>query len=114
MSESRGSNHTCLFRKKDRIKNKKEIRNILHSGIKKKCHYVDFYFIGNKKCRIAIILRKKDNNAVQRNRIKRKIREIFRTTNKKECDIVVRIKKNIKNIDFKKIEEMIKSIIERD
>lgn len=113
MSEGRGSNPTCLLRKKDKIKNKKEIRNILHSGIKKKCHYVDFYFIQNKNSRIAIILRKKENNAVQRNRIKRIIREIFRTTEKKSYDIVVRIKKNIKDIDFNKLEKIFKNIIEK-
>jgi ribonuclease P protein component len=111
MNERGGFISRCLFRKKDKIKSKKEIRDIVHNGIKKKCHYVNIYFKKRENSRLAIIVHKRDNNAVQRNKIKRKIREIFRKTNKKTCDYVLRVKMNIKSIKNDNLENEIKKII---
>ena len=95
------------FKKNDRIKNYKEIREILQKGIKKRCSYFFLYYRKSEKKRLGIVI-KRQKNAVSRNRIKRKIREIFRRTGKiKNYDIIVKIDRVIEKKNIKKMEEKI-------
>lgn len=95
------------FKKKDRIKKYKEIREILQKGIKKRCSYFYLYYRKSENKRLGIVI-KRQKNAVSRNRVKRKIREIFRRTDKiKKYDIIVKIDRVIEEKNFKKMEEEI-------
>ncbi len=83
------------FKKKDTIKKKNEIRNVIYSGDKIKSHYIDIFYMGNKKKRMGV-LSGRTKNAVERNKIKRRIKEIYRNTKIIEkVDILIKVKKNI-------------------
>jgi ribonuclease P protein component len=112
MKKSRGFISKCLLRKKDRIKSNLEIKEIIHNGIKIVCHEIDYFFKPNKKYRMAVIVKKGENNAVERNKIKRRIREIYRKDiYKSEFDLVIKIKKNIFKKKYYELEnEIIENI----
>jgi ribonuclease P protein component len=83
------------FKKKDTIKKKNEIRNVIYSGDKIRSHYIDIFYMENKKKRMAI-LAGRTKNAVERNKIKRRIREIYRNTNiENKADVIIKVRKNI-------------------
>jgi len=101
------------FKKKNRIKSNSEIRNILRNGSLIKTPYYNFYFI---KCcdetvgrayicegsRLAIIIRKKVGVAVVRNREKRIVRQLFRSTAaESQIDLVVQIKQSGGEFQYK-------------
>ena len=72
----------CTFPKEQRIKRRKEISFIHRTGKRWRCEYfsVAFNENNNRYDRLAVIVSKKIGSAVFRNRVKRVIREIFRTT----------------------------------
>lgn len=94
------------MKKENRIKKNEEIAKIVLSKQKVKS---DYFFIYYKKSdnitRIAISVSKKIGNSVIRNHAKRIIREVVRPNLKKfsPVDIVVVIKKDLKDVDFEKI-----------
>jgi ribonuclease P protein component len=109
MQKSRGFISKCLLRKKDRIKSNFEIREIIHNGIKIICHEIDYFLKPNQKYRMAVIFKKGENNAVERNKIKRRIREIYRKDkNKSNLDLIIKIKSNIIKKKYCELEKDIK------
>lgn len=70
------------FPKAQRIKSRKEISFIHKTGNRWKCDYFSItYTPSNYQFdRLAVIVSKKIGSAVNRNKVKRVIREIFRTT----------------------------------
>lgn len=67
-------------RKSNRIKNKKEISDIFKKGQRYDCCWYKIIYRANEEKidRIAILVSRKNGNAVKRNRIKRFFREIIR------------------------------------
>lgn len=99
MEEERGIPSKSLFRRKDRIKKKTDIKKVLDNGIRKKCQCGLFVYRENNKQidRFCVLIGKKNGNAVKRNRVKRRIKEIYRKKrelNNKKKDIIFRPKKN--------------------
>lgn len=73
-----------LFRRKDKIKKKKEISFIFQKGNKWDCLQFRILYITNKYKynRYGIIVSKKLGNSIKRNKIKRIFREILRLRKK--------------------------------
>lgn len=94
------------FKKKEKLKRKKEFQNIFQFGIKLRDSYFIIYRHNNSFhfSRIAIVTSRKFGNAVNRNRMKRRIREIYRT-NKMEFsegnDYIIIPTRKAKKISYK-------------
>ena len=102
------------FKKKDTIKKKNEIKNVIYSGERLKSHCIDIFYCKSKKRRMAVLITKANGNATERNKIKRRIREIYRKIKIEEkIEIIIKIKKNIISESYKTIEEEIKKITEK-
>ena len=94
------------MKKENRIKKNEEIAKIVLSKQKVKSDYFFIYYKkSNYLTRVAISVSKKIGNSVQRNHAKRIIREVVRPNLKifSPVDLVVVVKKDLKNVDFEKI-----------
>ncbi|PNR94629.1 ribonuclease P protein component [Petrotoga sp. 9PWA.NaAc.5.4] len=104
------------FSKKERIRYQKDIKKVFEKGDR----LINIYFVavylknGLNYSRIAIVVRKKFGKANQRNKIKRYVREIYRT-NKSEFpkgyDLIFLPRKylsdNFNNISYAELRESI-------
>ena len=81
--------------------------------MKIKCQKIDVFFKTNKKSRLAIIVRKKENNATDRNKIKRRIREIYREQKTKKGDFVIKVKEKVEKITFFELKNQIELILKK-
>lgn len=99
--ENKGAKKRLLFRKKYKIKKKIEIKFLLKNSKKISCEYYNIFYSHsrNENDRLAILVSKKVGNAIERNKIKRIIREIFRKETKRDppfYDILIQIRPGIK------------------
>ncbi|UCF56066.1 MAG: ribonuclease P protein component, partial [Deltaproteobacteria bacterium] len=104
------------FSKNERLLKRKDFVNLNQLG--KRCHTAHFTVILKKNglgiTRLGIIASKKVGNSVQRNKIKRLIREFFRlhkTYFPKGHDIVIAAKKGAYGLNFWKVKEELGEII---
>ena len=103
-----------LFRKKDRIKKNKEINDIIYHGKKVICCDFDYFYKKTGKNRFEVIVRKNIGNSVKRNKIKRRIKEIYRKSRReKKNESVIKVKNTILKKKFKEIEKDIKSLLKK-
>ncbi len=98
------------------LKKNNEFRNVFSTGNRKTGRYVILYMLPGKqeKNRVGIIVKKNIGNAVQRNKIRRRLREVWW----KRCnqlmsgyDIIILARKNILQARFKEIETEIEKLI---
>ena len=88
--------------KHERLKNSSEISMILKKGNRLKGKAISLYFIQSRSMAFAVLVAKSVGTAVQRNKIKRWVREIFRayrSTLPFPCTVVITINKHVLNID---------------
>ena len=100
------------------LKNKKDISNIFESGKVKYIDGIGIRIINNEEefNRAVIIPLHGYGNAVQRNKIKRRIREILRQCNicmDKGYDIAVIIKKTEQNTNFNQLKNKVMVLLSR-
>lgn len=100
------------------LKNKKDISNIFESGKVKYIDGIGIRIINNEEeCNRAVIIPLHGyGNAVQRNKIKRRIREILRQCNScmdKGYDIAVIIKKTEQNTNFNQLKNKVMVLLSR-
>ncbi len=71
------------------------------------------YFIKEKN-RVAVVVKKIQNSAVKRNKVRRRIREIYRKNRpEKPCDLIIRVKKNLIGVKYIDLEKEIVKQIEK-
>ena len=100
------------------LKNKKDISNIFESGKVKYIDGIGIRIINNEEeCNRAVIIPLHGyGNAVQRKKIKRRIREIIRQCNicmDKGYDIAVIIKKTEQNTNFNQLKNKVMVLLSR-
>lgn len=102
------------MKKKFIIKKSNEIDAIIHNKKRYGNNFFVIYYKENKEnhFRFAISIGKKYGNAVERNKIKRQIRSVFRNFKLfPNNDYVVVVKRSAKDLNFSQIEEnLIKDI----
>jgi ribonuclease P protein component len=115
----------CLsFSKSKRLLVKRQFDSVLDGGIKVVCK--DFVLVASKECRgeqaesrLGLIVSKKVGDAVQRTRVKRCVREVFRTQEKLSLagrDLVVIARPTLNSGDGKIVRDVtdsFKSCFER-
>ena len=77
MSFELENNNFCLPRKKI-IKHSNEIRNVLNTSKKKSGVFLNLFIKNSSEEKFAVLVTKKNSNAVQRNNAKRLVREVYR------------------------------------
>lgn len=77
MSVESGKKFFRLPRRKI-IKHSHEIRNVLNNGKKKSGEYLNLFIKYSSQDKFAVLVTKRNSNAVERNRAKRIIREMYR------------------------------------
>ncbi len=104
------------------IKENIVFKKVLKNGKYMKGKYLNIHIINSKindfNNRLGICVSKKNGNSVQRNKLKRWIREIYKLEEdklKKEILIVILMKKNINfsDVDFYKIKDDIISLFQK-
>ena len=105
------------MKKRDIIKNSYEFESIIKNGTCEKSKYFIIHYIDTKKNdRFGISVSKKIGNAVIRNKYKRKIRSIIDNYRKLYInykDYIIILKKEAINVEYKKLEEDLFSLINR-
>ncbi len=103
------------MKKQFRIKKNEEILDLL----KKKKTVGDRYFViysSNLKdshFRFAVSVNKKFGNAPERNKVKRRVREVVANYNFKPYDFFIVIKNNVKELSFDEIHQDLKKLFKR-
>ncbi len=106
------------MKKKFRIKKTKEIDAIIKNKVRSGNKFFVIYYKENNlnHFRLAISIGRKYGIAVLRNKMKRQIRETFRTPNFKNYDLVVVVKKEAALLTFQEIKtnlnNLFKNLIE--
>ncbi|MFP3928056.1 MAG: ribonuclease P protein component [Desulfobacteraceae bacterium] len=107
---------SCSFPKTERLLNRKDFVNLIRSG---KRYHTEHYSVtlgrnGLGRTRLGVTASKRIGNAVERNRVKRLVREFFRLH---KCrlpsgvDIVVTGKKGASGLDLSRTSEELGAIL---
>ena len=82
----------CTFSKQDRIRKKKDYHELKSIGKVFRTRLLVFNYNESSRSKLGVIVTKKVGNAVFRNKVKRWIREVFRTNREmfeKKLDLVI-------------------------
>ena len=104
------------FKKDERIRKNKEFERIFLKGDRLQDQYLKLILLKNEfgYSRIAIIVKRKYGKAYLRNKIKRRIREIFRLNKDKfpaSTDIVIIPKKRAQELNYWQLKDNLLSLI---
>ncbi len=105
--------------KKEGLKKTSEFKRVFSQGKSRYGKYTIIYiFPGQQEAnRVGIIVKKSIGKATQRNRIKRRLREIWRLKGKKiisGSDVIILARKEILGAPFLEIEQEMVRLLERD
>lgn len=100
-----------IFPKAQRILKRAEYQSVLQRGTRSFTNHFILFYLPNSKSthRLGLIVSRKAGKSVQRNRLKRVLREYFRLQHSQDAhegpfhDLVCISKKNIKNITLKEV-----------
>ena len=100
------------------IKKSDTINDVINNGnrVKNKYFYLYYKERENSKYKIAICVSKKIGNAVNRNKVKRQLKDILDKSNlifKTNTDYVIIVSKEINKINYKEKEENIIKLISK-
>jgi len=96
------------FPRHERLRKSREILNVLRKGKRKDTEYFTFYYLKNNLPynRFGVIVSKKIGKAHVRNKVKRRLREIYRREKRTTgYDIVLYAKPAIAEADFQQLKE---------
>ena len=90
---------------KEKLSGKQEFKKVFSEGKRFESENLLVFILKNVHDfnRPGIIVKKEIGNAVSRNRIKRRLREVFRQINRKlfqGCDIIILVKKSIAELEY--------------
>jgi ribonuclease P protein component len=93
----------------ERIRKKKDFNHLYKKGTRYRGKYFILIYLSNElvRSRVAVVASKKIGNAVQRNRIKRRFRTLFRRNKKllqKPLDMIIIPQREIHEADWKGLE----------
>jgi ribonuclease P protein component len=104
---------------KEGLKRTNEFKKVFSNGNRKSGKYLILYILSSQQenNRAGFIVKKSLGNAVQRNKIKRRLREIWRQKGIKlifGCDVIIVAKKEILEASFTEIEQELIRLLPRD
>ena len=107
------------FTKSNRLRKRNDILEVINSGTRIISKYLIIYFLikDNFACRICISVSVKGRNNVQRNKLRRQVREIFRLNQHSFIDglqLIVNVKNRIKEIDYKLLSNTLFEIFKKN
>ena len=105
------------YRPRERIRKKKDFFYLYHKGIFARGKYFNLIYLPNNLSysRMAVVASKKIGNAVERNRVRRRIRELFRRNKdllKLPVDMIVTTKKGVCDASWENMQTGYFSMIE--
>jgi len=103
------------FRKEERIRKRAEFQRALKGGVRfQALHFrISISPNGLSHCRLGITTGKKIGSAVQRNRLKRRIREFFRLNKDRfpvSSDLLITAKEGAASLNFWQVSEELKGL----
>ena len=106
------------FGKAKKLLNKKEFDRVFRKGFRKRGSFIEIIALANQRgvSRLGLAVSRRTGGAVQRNRIKRVIREVFRTFSPlagESVDLVVTARKYAAKAAFSEIQEEFKEFTKR-
>lgn len=98
------------FSRNERLRKRKEFLEVYNRGSKTGARHFYLYFLeqGTEVSRLGITVSRKTGKTVIRNRIKRRLREIFRRNKSficPPCDLVVNARRSAGQASFQELEE---------
>lgn len=104
---------------KERLRKTNEFKSVFSQGSRRYGRYVIVYILPGKQegNRVGFIVKKSTGKAVQRNKIKRRLREIWRLKGKKliiGSDIIILAKKGILEAPFLEVEQEVIRLLKKD
>ena len=108
----------CDFPQKERLRKRREFLAVYERGAKVQAAYFVLYILENDlpHHRLGVTVSRKIGPSVARNRIKRQLREVFRTNKRAisiPCDVVVNAKRSAATSSSQKIQEDILGAFDR-
>ena len=100
------------LRKTEIVRHKKTIDEIISTGKKINLKHLVIFYKGSERSQIGILLSRRIKKAVERNRIKRYIREAYRLTKHKikhPKQIIFLLKSSSRDFNFKYFKEIIET-----
>lgn len=109
------------LRRRARIRLGSEIRELLERGKRKRTANVDVFFSASpvSHSRIGLVVPKHGHSIVQRNRLKRRLREIGRRrilpdldARGRSCDVLIRARYRAYDVDFQTLSDEVRGAVE--